>query len=111
MSKIYVNQDSLIILMRTGINFGTYSATVFRMEYQDPDNNRGYWSATTTGSVTIDGTVTAIDSASGPVICRLSATSQLSVKGKWKFQPYIRFADSSHVRGATVTVYIYDRFK
>ena len=111
MGKIYVNQDSLIILARTGINLSYYSATVFKMEYKDPNGVIGAWSATTTASVTIDGTVVSIPAASGPVVCQLSATSQLSVDGDWRFQPYVKFADDSHARGETFTVHIYDRFK
>jgi len=111
MGKIYVNQDSLQILARTGINLTDRSATVFKMEYKDPNGTVGNWNANHTATVNIDGTLTTIDSASGPVLCQLSATSQLSVAGNWKFQPYIKFNDGSHVRGETFTVHIYDRFK
>lgn len=111
MGKIYVNQDSLVILARTGINFSTYSATVFRMEYKTPSGSMGYWTATTTATLMIDGELVALDPASGPVIYRFSATSQISASGDWKFQPYVRFADSSHARGETFTVHVYGRFK
>ena len=111
MGKVYVNQDSLIILARTGINFSTYSATVFKLEYKTPSATTGQWSATTTATLMIDGTLTALSPASGPVVCRLSATSQLSIEGDWKFQPKVTFADGSHARGETFTVHIYGRFK
>lgn len=109
--KVYERQNYLSFLFRTGINFKTRSATVFRLEYEKPNGTVGAWTATTTATAIIDGTVTAIDSASGAVVYQLSATSQIDEDGLWKFQPYVRFADGRHARGGTVHVYFYERFK
>lgn len=109
--KVYERQNYLSFLFRTGINFTDRSATVFKLEYKKPSGSIGAWTATTTATAIIDGVTTTIDSASGAVVYQISSTSQLDEDGLWKFQPYVRFADGSHARGKTVSVYVYDRFK
>jgi hypothetical protein len=92
MSKVYVGQSALTILLETGIDLST--ATTTEIRYKKPDGTEGSWPATVTGS------------SNTKLSYGVADTSQLDQEGEWKVWAYAVFSSGTAIgEAASMTVY------
>ena len=96
-NKVYTNQDVTIRLELdkygyAGLNEGDIQSSV--VEILDPDGN------STSKVGTKSGTDIVID----------MGRDEITVAGKWKFQPWVTMVNGNVVPGRTVEIMIYEKF-
>jgi hypothetical protein len=95
MSKVFVDQTCLRIILTTSVNIT--AARTLQIHYRKPDGELGELDASVQDYV--DGTIYHdLDSDS----------TLLDEKGAWKFWAYVVFSDGRAARGETVGVTIWD---
>lgn len=95
MSKVFVDQTCLRIILTTGVNIA--GAQELKIYYRKPDD--------TIGSLV----AVAQNEATGIIYHDLDSDSTLlDQRGPWKFWSYVKFADGRFARGESVGVTIWD---
>lgn len=92
MSKIYVNQSWLQIILDTGVDIS--AASEFRIYYQKPDKSVAYVAAGLEGTQQVKYTMTT--------------TSIFDASGYWKLWAWVKFADDREADGEPVKFMVYN---
>ena len=96
MSKIFVDQTSLRIILTTNVVIDS-DARVVEIRYRKPDGTIGSLEASVQ------------DTVNGVIFHDLDSDSTLlDQRGAWKFWSYVVFGDGRAARGETVGVTIWD---
>lgn len=101
MSKIYKDQSSLRITLKTGVDITGANALVVRAKKP---------SSTTTVPVIVDLPALSENDSTGQIYHDF-IDGELDESGKWTFWAYVTFADGRSAPGEPVTVTVYEEGK
>jgi hypothetical protein len=92
MGKVYLNQDSLRIILVTEVDIT--GATVRQIKYKKPSGTTGNWTAT------------ELDPTAGSIYYDLTGT-ELDESGTWKLWAYVTFLDGRSAPGEPVSLIVH----